>query len=119
MKYFSRLGEVVIGKKTITKRKLKMFANNRITNAIAKMTKQLSNLDKDTVQRLHKDFIMSSSEHSKCQELKSLKFQQGAITLDEANTMFALLGGVPSVFNKQSLAAKITLTKVFAEMIGK
>lgn len=96
-----------------------MFGNNRIANAIEKMTKQLSNLDKDTLQRLHKDFIMSSSEHSQFQELKSLKFIEGTINQDEANTMFVLLGGGPSAFNKQPLAVKIALTKVFAEMIGK
>jgi len=95
-----------------------MFATNRITNAIEKMKTRLSTLDKETIERLNTDFTMSSSEHSKCQELKSLKFLEGSINQDEANTMYVLLGGGPSVFNKQSLAAKITLTKVFAEMVG-
>lgn len=94
-----------------------MSNRNRIAAAIRMMEPRVAGLAKETRDKMDKSTNMSILEHAMFQERKSLLFAEGKINLDEANTIYALLGNTVSVFNKQSLAAKVILTKVFSEML--
>jgi hypothetical protein len=62
---------------------------------------------------------MEFVEYCKFQELKSLACIDGALSLDEANTVYSFLGNTPEQFNRQPLAVKAVLTQVFEELLRK
>ena len=93
---------------------------DRIHEGIERAEKQIagSNVGKAKLKEMHASLDLDTYEHAKFQELKSLAVTQGTITLDEGNTVYRYLGEQPSVFNKQTLAVKITLTKLFQELLA-
>ena len=65
---------------------------------------------------LGKKLDMSNEEYCLFQERKSLA-SGGKLTLDEAQTVYAYLGQTVDHFNRQPVAVKVTLTKVFTELL--
>ena len=93
---------------------------NRITNAVARMETQIAgkNLPAETLAKSHKSLDMDLEEYCKFQEMKSVAFLESKLTLDEAQSVYAMLGNTPEQFNSQSLAVKAVLTKLFSELLG-
>lgn len=94
--------------------------NNRILSAIARMKTQIEskNLPKEKLDTLHKQLDMDMTEYVRFQELKSVALVSGKLTLDEAQTIYALLGNVPEQFNNQPMEVKCVLTHVFQELLS-
>jgi hypothetical protein len=86
----------------------KMIAENTIKN----------NLTPAKLNELNKNLDMDISEYVKYQELKNIAMVNNVLTLDETNTIYGYLGNTPEDFNGQSLAVKITLTKLFSELLS-
>lgn len=74
-------------------------------------------ITKGKVNKLHEDLDMDCSEHARFQELKSLACMEGALTLEESQLIYSLLGESPATFNRQELAVKAVLTLVFHELL--
>lgn len=96
---------------------------NRVTAAIEKTKLRLEHRIQEglttpqKVQELHRELDMEPGEFCRFQELKSLAFAEGKLTLEEANTVYELLGETPDHFNKQHVAAKSVLTQIFGELL--
>lgn len=69
------------------------------------------------VEKARKAFDMDYGEYAKFQELKSLAVANGTMTLDEGQTVYAILGQYPATFNRQPAAVKAVLTKLFASLL--
>ena len=65
---------------------------------------------------LNRTMDMDFDEYCKFQDIKSAA-QGDSITLDEAQTIYSRLGHGPDDFNRQPIYVKITLTKVFGELL--
>lgn len=97
---------------------------NRITKEIARMRTQIADriaaglTTKEKVAKTHKDLDMDVEELAKFQTLKSLAVEYKILTLDEGQTLYALLGETPSVFNAQPIEVKVTLTSTFKELLN-
>jgi hypothetical protein len=94
-----------------------MFDTNRIEKAILAMSPHIAKLAPDAQATLSAQLNLSFDEHFAFQNAKSIAQCDGRLTLDEAMTIYTLLGGVESVFNKRPLATKVVLTKVMAELL--
>ena len=96
---------------------------NRVTKAIGQTEEMIRNrltsgeVTQERVDALHKSLDMEFEEYCKFQELKSAAMGT-KLTADEAQTIYMYLGNVPETFNKQSVAVKVVLTKIFAELLG-
>lgn len=90
---------------------------NRIHSAINRATKLLESEDPQKLKDLSKKLDMTLQEHARSQELKSLAQMEGKLTLEEAITVYNILGGTVSHFNSQSLAAKFTVTNMIREIL--
>ncbi len=93
---------------------------NRIISAIEKQKSAIiaKGLSVEKIDELYKALDMSMVEYVRFQEAKSLAFIDGRLSLEEANCVYAYLGSTPDHFNKQPLAVKIVLTKLFSELLG-
>ncbi len=93
--------------------------NNRVacmvTNTEQKINSQ--NLDPVTISKLQKSLDMELDEYCRFQQLKSLAVAGEILSIDEGMTIYNYLGESPDTFNHQSLCVKITLTKIFAELL--
>lgn len=97
---------------------------NRVVNGIAKMEAQIAQriengiVTAEQVEQARQNMDMSDEEYCMFQERKSLAVASGELTLEEGQTIYAYMGA-NSVdhFNKQSIAVKTILTKIFAELI--
>lgn len=104
---------------------LTILTNNRVTSFIAKYSEAEKNrlemgiITQEQVDALNKSLDMEMSEYVKFQELKSLASVDGTLTLDEAQTIYMLLGNTPDQFNRQSVGAKAALTQIFSELLKK
>lgn len=96
---------------------------NRISAAIRRMDAQIKErialgmTTKARVAATRKSLDMDLGEFARFQEIKSLASQTGALTPEEAQTVYGLLGNTPEHFNRQSAAVKAVLTQVFRELI--
>lgn len=90
---------------------------NRIIAAISRIEKQMDGVAEESRRSLNGKLDLGMDEFCKFQELKSASMG-GKLTLDEAETVYGYLGNSPATFNAQSLAVKVVLTKVFAELMG-
>jgi len=97
---------------------------NRVTQAIEKMRKQVTDritsgkTTQKQVDVTHKLLDMSFDEYAIFQNHKSAAAISGKLTLDEAQTIYAVLGEAgPDRFNRSDVATKSVLTQVFAELI--
>lgn len=91
---------------------------NRILSWIerAKTAIQAKALPPEKLAELHKGLDMPVDEYCHFQTLKSAAVGT-KLTLDEAQTIYDLLGNTPEHFNRQPLEIKYALTKVFSELI--
>ena len=83
---------------------------NKITGAIDKMRN--CKLPQNT-----EVLDLTFKEYCRFQELKSLAAVEGALTLEEAQTVYTLLGVTPECFNRQDYAVKAVLTLLFARLL--
>jgi hypothetical protein len=96
---------------------------NRVTAAIARMEQQIADriatgkTTQKKVDQLAKTLDMDVMEHAMFQERKSLAFAMQKLNADEAQSLYVMLGNTPSVFNRQPIAVKSVLTKLFAELM--
>ena len=96
---------------------------NRILNSVNRMRDQIAEriaqgvTTKQKVEATRKALDMDVEEFCMFQELKSTNFLQGVLTLDEAQTVYNLLGGTISHFNGQEVAVKVVLTQMFRELL--
>lgn len=96
---------------------------NRVTAAIektkARLEKRLASGETtpEQVQDLHKKLDMEPGEYCRFQDLKSLAYMDGRLTLEESQTIYSLLGETPDHFNRQSVEAKSVLTMIFGELL--
>jgi hypothetical protein len=68
---------------------------------------------------LYSTLDMDFNELAKFQELKSLAMMSGTLSQDEAQQIYMYIGPTCDAFNKQDLAVKVTLTKIYAELLGR
>lgn len=98
---------------------------NRIEIAISKMAQTIQEGLSEgrftplKIANMDKTLSMDSGEHARFQELKSLALCDGTLTVDEANHVYALLGPSVENFNRQEVAVKVILTKLFQELLTK
>jgi hypothetical protein len=96
---------------------------NRITLAIARMEKQIADrvasgaTTIEGVAHAHKSLDMDLGEFARFQTLKTLAVSNGRLSPDEGQTVYALLGNTPSVFNARPAAVKAVLTGLFRELL--
>jgi len=69
--------------------------------------------------KMHKDLDMPLEDFCLFQEMKSVASMDGTLSLDAAQTVYALLGEVPDTFNNRSLAEKYVLTQLLGELANK
>lgn len=97
--------------------------SNRVINGINKATAVLAErlqsgaVTQAQLDELHKNLDMSFSEYCRFQELKSLASMNGKLSLDEAQTIYGMIGEDPSTYNALPLANKIVITEVFGELL--
>jgi len=98
---------------------------NRVTEGIEKMRKQIANrlatgqTTQAKVDAGSKSLDMSFKEYAIFNTRKSAA-AGGKLTPDEAMTIYKYLGeGGPEKFNRQSLAVKMILMKIFGELLEK
>jgi hypothetical protein len=98
---------------------------NRVTaaiqNAKARIAERLKSgiITEDRVAELDKGLDMDFAEFARFQELKSLAHMEGQLTLDEAQSVYSLLGETPDHFNRQPVEVKSVLTQIFGELLQK
>lgn len=98
---------------------------NRISAMIATATKGIEDkiasgaVSKDQVEKLHRTLDLDPSEHARFQEVKSLAVADGTLNQEEGMTLYRLLGQTSQSFNEQPLGTKVTLTKLFQELLGR
>jgi hypothetical protein len=97
---------------------------NRIAKAIGRMRVQIRDrvsqgiTSEARVEQTGKALDMDLGEFARFQELKSLAFMEGRLSLEEAQYVYDLLGETPDRFNGHDAATKAVLTQVFRELLG-
>jgi hypothetical protein len=66
---------------------------------------------------LSQQLNMELHEFARFQELKSLAFAEGRLSLEEANIIYGFLGETPLTFNAQPVEVKMVLTLVFKNLL--
>lgn len=96
---------------------------NRITAAFAKQKKMIDRrilggtLTLAKIEEIRESLDMDIAEHARFQELKS-SLMDTVLTVDEAVTLYAVLGEQVSTFNKQPCYIKAVATEVFKELLA-
>jgi len=91
---------------------------NRIKSAIDRMTQTIKDkgLPQEKLDEMHKSLDMPLEDFCKFQEMKSVASMDGTLSLEEAQTVYALLGETPDTFNGRTLAEKYVLSQLLAEL---
>jgi len=98
---------------------------NRVTAAIQNAKTRIAErleagiITEDRVAELDKSLNMELGEFCRFQELKSLAHMEGRLTIDEAQSVYSLLGQTPDHFNRQPVEVKSVLTQIFGELLQK
>jgi len=98
---------------------------NRISAMIATATKGIEEkvasgaVTKAQIEKLDRTLDMGADEHARFQEVKSLAVADGTLSHEEGMTLYRLLGPTATNFNEQPLGTKVTLTKLFQELLGR
>lgn len=101
------------------------MSRNRIIEGIKECEEKLKErllqglTTKEAIDDMNKNLDMDTFEYVRFQELKSIASQDGRLSLDEAQTIYAMIGNCPSTFNELPVAAKVVLTQVFAVLLKK
>lgn len=96
---------------------------NRVTAAIqrakARLEQRLASGETtpEQVKDLQKRLDMNVGEYCRFQELKSLAYMNGRLSLDEAQTIYGFLGETTEHFNGQPVEVKSVLTMIFGELL--
>lgn len=92
--------------------------DNKIINGIAEMEALIarSSVSGETKAKLSKELDLSFKDFCEFQTLKSA-FIGDKLTMEEAQTIYNLLGTAPEHFNKQPPPVKICLTHTFAMLL--
>lgn len=96
---------------------------NRVTAAIqrakARLEQRLASGETtpEQVKDLQKRLDMNAGEYCRFQELKSLAYMNGRLSLDEAQTIYGFLGETTEHFNGQPVEVKSVLTMIFGELL--
>jgi len=96
------------------------LSHNRITSSITRtreMIEAATDVPLETRENLRSELDMTLEEYIRLHELKSLAQAQGELTLDEALTVYNLMGNTPMTFNAQPLAEKMVLTNLLRELL--
>jgi len=97
-----------------------MIGSNRILLGIEKFKVRIKNIPQEKIDVTSKSLDLSFEEFVRFQEIKSLAFASGKLTLPESMTIFNYLGDLgPERFNKQPIEVKAVLTQVFSELLTK
>lgn len=91
--------------------------SNRIVAAIERLRPALKLLSAEKREAVSKTATLEAGEHFHFQEVKSLAQIQGTLTLEEATTLYAALGGAASTFNRQPLETRIVVIQTMTEII--
>lgn len=89
---------------------------NSLASSIAAKLKS-GTLTKERAAEIAESFDLDCEEFSRFQNLKSVAVSAGKLTIEEGMTVYRYLGESPATFNKQSIAAKVILNKLFADLI--
>lgn len=91
---------------------------NRIQSAIDRMTETVKNkgLPQERLDEMSKSLDMPLEDFCKFQEMKSAAMLDGTLTLEEAQTVYNLLGETPDTFNGRTLAEKYVLSQLLSEL---
>ncbi len=90
---------------------------NRIQNAIDAVQISVEQMPHHERDRMHKSFNIDFDEYCAFQNAKSHGQAMGRLTLEEAQTVYNVLGSGPRDFNSRSQADKIVVTKMIAELM--
>jgi len=88
-----------------------------IETVILDMSKKLSALPKEKVDSLNDTCKVDSAEHFAYQTLQSKAFASGKLSLDNAQWLYATLGGSADIFNRRSLAIRIVAITMIAKLV--
>jgi hypothetical protein len=90
---------------------------NRIARSVELVNGMIQSAEPHKLAEMDEKFRFSLEEYVLLQEKKSLAQAMGRITFDEAQTIYAYCGNSPDTLNGQSLAVRVALTKLLAELI--
>lgn len=99
-----------------------MFTN-RIVESITAMRAQIEKRISDGIATRKQvaeaagKMDMDYTEWSLFQDTKSLAHASGLLTAEEAQTVYAVLGGSPEEFNSNDAGTKAVMTKLFAQLL--
>lgn len=97
--------------------------SNRIIEAINKAKVELAKrlqsgiITQAIIDQARSDLDMTFSEYCIFQERKSLAVVTGKLSLEEAQTIYGMIGEDPSTYNALPLANKIVLNQVFSHLL--
>lgn len=93
--------------------------SNRITAAIARTRQRLDSaaLPAEKLERASAAATMDFELYCAAQDAKSAAFAGGRITLEEAQTLYRMLGSGPDSFNALPLAARCVVLKALMELL--
>ncbi len=92
---------------------------NRIEHGIELAQKRIEEkLNRQGVEELSRTLNMEPLEYVRFQEFKSLAASEGTLSPEEAQTVYGYLGNTPEQFNRQPLAVKVVLTRLFATLLA-
>jgi hypothetical protein len=90
-----------------------------VAAAIDRALAELATVSDQKQQTLSGQLDMEFLEYVRFQELKSLAFAQGDLTLEDANLVYYHLGNTVDHFNSQPVHVKLVLTMLFARLLKK
>jgi hypothetical protein len=96
---------------------------NRIVDAIDARDKLVHRkldtgaVTQERLDALHGSLDMALDEWVICQDRKSLAVAGGTLTVDEGMTIYRILGSGPDDFNACTLAQKVVVTQLLAELL--
>ena len=98
---------------------------NRITDGIAKAKETIEAriaqgfTTKEKVEALGKELDMDMGMYCDFQNRKSIASMDGRLSLEEAQSIYALIGETPCKFNSLPTHAKVVLTQVYSSLLPK
>jgi len=96
---------------------------NRITAGTAKAKEAIDGklsrgeITQEKIDSLGKELDMEMDMYCDFQNRKSIASMDGRLTLEEAQTIYAMIGETPSKFNSLPTHAKVVLTQVYSSLL--
>ena len=89
---------------------------NRVVEYIAKIEENVGRCSVDQLDRLESSCMLECDEYIRFQELKSIH-AGSLLSMDEAMTVYGILGESLNHFHSQRLSHRITCLKIFTELL--